>query len=412
MSVRKRVWANGKGVEKEAWVVTYTDAKGTRRLKTFKLKKLADVFAATASVEIREGTHIADRASVTVKKAGAFWIATGEHDELERSSIDQRKRHLKLHIEPFIGTTLLSQLTVPAVREFADKLREDGRSQVMIRKVIVSLGSLLSDAQERGLATRNPVKELRAARRKGKERQADKRQKGKLKVGVDIPNGEEIKAIVATAKGRWRPLLIAAVFTGMRSSELRGLRWIDVDFERGEINVHQRADDFGEIGPPKSDAGERAIPVPPIVISALKEWKLACPRRSTGRHDANGNSVKELHYVFPNGSGNIESRSNIIKRGFLPTQIDAGVVVATDKTDDEGNIVMAAKYGGMHALRHFYASWSINRPRDGGLGLPCNVVQKRLGHSSIVMTMDVYGHLFPRGDDADEMALAERALLG
>jgi integrase len=46
------------------------------------------------------------------------------------------------------------------------------------------------------------------------------------------------------------------------------------------------------------------------------------------------------------------------------------------------------------------------------LGLPPKVVQERLGHSSITITMDVYGHLFPRGDDAEELAAAERALLG
>ncbi|TKD26656.1 MAG: site-specific integrase, partial [Mesorhizobium sp.] len=118
------------------------------------------------------------------------------------------------------------------------------------------------------------------------------------------------------------------------------------------------------------------------------------------------------HYVFPNGSGNIESRSNIIKRGFLPSQIAAGVTVPMEEKDDEGKPIVAAKYGGLHALRHFYASWSINRPQDGGLGLPAKVVQERLGHSSITMTMDTYGHLFPRGDDADEMAAAERSLLG
>lgn len=198
----------------------------------------------------------------------------------------------------------------------------------------------------------------------------------------------------------------------MRSSELRGLRWQDVDFDRAQISVHQRADDYSEIGRPKSEAGERTIPVPPMVVRVLKEWKLACPRRSTGRKDTDGNEVKELHLVFPTGNGNIESRSNIIKRGFLPTQVAAGVSVATDETDDKGNIIMAAKYGGMHALRHFYASWSINRPQDGGLGLPPKVVQERLGHSSITMTMDTYEHLFPRGDDADEMAAAERSLLG
>ncbi|TJX20124.1 MAG: site-specific integrase, partial [Mesorhizobium sp.] len=143
-------------------------------------------------------------------------------------------------IKPFLGSALLSQLTVPGVREFQDKLRKNGRSQAMTRKVLGSLGSLLSDAQERGLATRNPVKDMRSRRRRGKERQADKRQKGKLKIGVDIPTREEIKAIVAAVRGRWRPLLITAIFSGMRSSELRGLRWSDVDLDKAEIAVRQR----------------------------------------------------------------------------------------------------------------------------------------------------------------------------
>ena len=58
----------------------------------------------------------------------------------------------------------------------------------MVRKVLVSLGSILADAQEQGLAARNAVRELRHNRRRGKERHAEKREKGKLKVGVDIPS--------------------------------------------------------------------------------------------------------------------------------------------------------------------------------------------------------------------------------
>jgi integrase len=53
-----------------------------------------------------------------------------------------------------------------------------------------------------------------------------------------------------------------------------------------------------------------------------------------------------------------------------------------------------AKYTGLYSLRHFYASWCINRRADGGLELPAKVVQERLGHSSIAMTMNTYGHLF------------------
>ena len=95
-------------------------------------------------------------------------------------------------------------------------------------------------------------------------------------------------------------------------------------------------------------------------------------------------------------------------RGLAPTLIKAGVVIEEDGPD--GKPVKRAKYTGLHAFRHFYASWCINRRADGGFELPAKVVQERLGHSSIMMTMDVYGHLFPRGDDSAELAAAEGSL--
>src|SRR5208337_3221570 len=117
----------------------------------------------------------------------------------------------------------------------------------------------------------------------------------------------------------------------------------------------------------------------------------------------------EQGLVFPSSGGIVEHHSNIVSRGLAPAQIAAGVAV-TGK-DNDGQPIMRAKYTGLHALRHFYASWCINRRADGGLELPPKVVQERLGHSSIMMTMDVYGHLFPRGDDSAELAAAEESLL-
>ena len=395
MSVRKREWTTPKGLKKSAWVVDYVDTTGKRRLKTFTRKKEADQFAATASVEVREGVHVADSASVTVEKAGSLWIASGESSGLERSTINQRKSHLENHIVPFIGQTLLSKLTVPAVREFEDRMRKEGRSTAMIKKVLTSLGSILSDACERGLAMRNPVRDIRGSR-KGRDRRQEKRQKGRLEVGVDIPTREEIKALVGALDDHWRPLLVTAIFTGMRSSELRGLRWQDVNLKKGEINVNQRADQYKEIGPTKSEAGVRTIPVPPLVVNALKKHQL----RQTNKTEL----------VFANPEGEPRSHINIINKGLIPAMIGGGVVVGAGK-DEDGNPIQKAKYTGLHALRHFYASWLINRKEDGGLGLPAKMVQERLGHASIVMTMDVYGHLFPRTDDGTELAQAANILL-
>ncbi len=393
MSVRKRKWLTRSGQVREAWIVDYTDRQGERHIETFDKKKDADARHAEVKVDVRAGVHVAPSKSVTVKEAGKSWIAAVEAAGLERATIKQYKEHVDQHIVPFIGTVKLSDLSAQAVRKFEDRLREEGRSPAMVRKVVGSLGSLLAVAQEQGLAARNPVRDLRRNRRRGKERNAEKRQKGKLKIGVDIPTPAEVKAIIGNVKGRWRPLLIVATFTGLRASELRGLRWKDIDLKKGELHVRQRADRFNEIGKPKSAAGERVVPFGRFVVNTLKEWKLACPK-------------SEGDLAFPNGDGNVESLANIINRGLVPAEIAARVTVhlldnqSKPKLDEDGKPMVKAKYTGMHSLRHFYASWCINRPEEGGLGLPPKIVQERLGHSSITMTYDRYGHLFPRGDDA------------
>src|SRR5215204_4904361 len=188
VSVRKREWITSKG-KREAWVVDYADQDGKRRLRTFKRKREAETFAATTRVQIGEGTHVPDSASVTVKEAGDLWIASSRAAHLEPSTMDGYEQHLRLHIVPFIGREKLSRVTAPFVRAFQDKLHEEGRSPSMVRTAVGSLGALLGDAQERGLVVRNAVRELRGRRRRGSGRQD--RHNGKLKVGVDIPTPEE-----------------------------------------------------------------------------------------------------------------------------------------------------------------------------------------------------------------------------
>ncbi|WP_426424195.1 tyrosine-type recombinase/integrase [Bradyrhizobium genosp. A] len=403
MSIRKRTWTNAAGIQKEGWVVDYVDQKGKRRLKTFALKKRADAFETIAKNEIRAGIHTADSDSITVGEAGDRWIAKCTSEGLERTTIDSYRSHVDLHIKPFLGRTKLSQLTIPMVSDFERNLRngtdtQEPRSPAMVKRVRSDLGALLANAQEDGLVARNVVREMRANRRRGKERQAERRAKPKLQVGVDIPTPQEIRAIVGALKDEWRPVLLTAIFAGLRASELRGLRWPNVDILKREIHVRERADEYSVLGRPKSGAGERSVPLPPIVVNTLREWKLICPK-------------SDLDLVFPSPrGGGIVTRDYIAKRGLMPAQIAAGVSRQVSKTP--GGPVEQAKYPGLHALRHFYASWCINRRVDGGLELPPKVVQERLGHSTIAMTLDVYGHLFPRDDDGAELAAAERTLLG
>ena len=213
MSVRKRVWTTRKGEQKEAWIVDYTDQHGKRQIRTFHRKKDADDYKATVRVNVRAGVHTSSK--VTVEEVARKWLADAE-DRLEPSTVESYRQHLKDHIVPYIGAVKLSQLTVPSVREFMDDLRADKRSPAMIKRVIGDLGSILADAQERGLVAQNVVRSLNPHK---KRRHAERRQKTNLKVGIDIPSPEEIRAIVAHLKGRWRPLLLTAIFTGLRASE-------------------------------------------------------------------------------------------------------------------------------------------------------------------------------------------------
>ena len=391
-TIRKRKLASGK----TAWLVDYNDQAGHRRYRQFKRRVDADTYLVRARAEVAGGLHTPYSNSATFDAAADLWLDACAEAGLESSSIDSYRQHVDIHLRPVLGPTRLSQLTIATIRDLEDRLRSGRidddprkRSADMVRRVIRTLGTLLADAQERGLVARNVVRELKSARRPGADRRADRRQKGRLKVGVDIPSPTEIRVFIAALEGRWRPILMTATLTGLRASELRGLRWQDIDFKSGELHVRQRADLRNKIGPPKSAAGERSVPLPGPLVAVLREWKLACP-------------LSALDLAFPNGRGHVESHTNIVKRGLQPAMIRAGLF-----TDGR-----RARYPGLHALRHFYASWCINRVADGGLALPPKVVQERLGHATIVLTMDRYGHLFPRGDDGAEMAAAVSVLLG
>jgi integrase len=121
----------------------------------------------------------------------------------------------------------------------------------------------------------------------------------------------------------------------------------------------------------------------PMVLNALRGWRLACPKGPSG-------------IVFPNGNGNVENHADIANRGLYALQRAAGMV------DPEGK----PKYG-FHALRHLFASWAIEH------GFSAKRVQALLGHSPIEMTFDVYGHLFPSlEDDHAKFAAAELAVVG
>lgn len=378
-SIRKRRWI-ARGVEHVAWVVDYCDQAGRRHIKTFRTRKEADVWAVGARHEVQQGTHTAASTSITVTKCYEQWIEHSEFEGLEFGTIRQRRQHLRLHVDPFIGREKLSDLTAPRIHKFDADLRDAGRSVAMRRKVLTNLKTAISFAQGQGQVAQNVARSV--SLRKEVQRSA----RGPLRAGTDFPTKTELRLMLDKVSDKYRAFIVTAIFTGMRISELRGLRWRDVDLEAGVIHVRQRADAWGRIGPPKSKAGSRDIPLVPMAINALRSWQPSCP-------------AGKLELVFPNRYGRVQTLQNLRERVFLPLQRAAGITTT-------GETASPAKYG-FHALRHAAASLFIAH-----LGWTPKRVQNVMGHSSIRMTYDLYGHLFEDPEaDREAMKKIEAAIV-
>lgn len=334
-SIRKRTWRTSDGEQRTAWQVDYSDQSGKRRRQTFSTKREADAWLVIARHEISQGTYTAAADSPTIAVAGQNWLAKGETDGLELSTLMQYRQHLELHITPFIGAVTLAALSPAMVVDFRRRLLSNGRSPAMAKRVVGSLGAILANAVALGQVGRNVVRDSSLARRR--LTRLERRHREPLTVGKDIPDKNEIRSLIEQARGRIRALVITAIFTGLRASELRGLRWDDLDLAGGTLRVQQRADRWNQIGSPKSAAGRREIPLAPIVVNTLKEWRLACPK-------------SELDLVFPNSKGGVQSLPNLHRRGLGELQVGAGLCVDA----------MHPKYG-LQAFRHAAASLFIEQ---------------------------------------------------
>jgi integrase len=368
-SVRKRTLPSGQ----IRWQVDYRDKQGKdgkRRSRQFKTKQQAVDYETTMRGEIRAGTHVADSASATIAKAGELWLDRCRLEGLEAGTIRNYKQHLDLHIVKHIGNVKLSRLSKPDVGNFRDKILETC-SRSTATRVLVSLKSLLADAQSRGLVAQNVATGIKM------------KMAGRHERKVVIPTKDEIRAMLSkaselwSATSPWRPFVVTALFTGLRPSELRGLTWDHVDFEKKTIRVRQRADYQNKMGSPKSKAGNRDVPLSPMVLNALRQWRLACAKTERG-------------LVFPSKHGGVIGLAE-------PHRIWNRLLEA---------LGLPRKRYRFYDLRHVAASLFIEQ------GWQAKKIQAIMGHSSIQMTFDLYGHLWETPeDDAAAMAQIEARLL-
>jgi integrase len=200
MSISKRKWKTPKGEERETWVLRYVDQTKTRRLKTFATKKAAEDWATTALHEINRGIHTPASISKTMSQAWEGWINDCEANDLERSTIKQRREHLRLHVASFIGDAKLSD--------------SDDAGALRVCRTIAFRRTLTGDATkgdyefENGPGIRS-IKGLGDPENVGRgvRLRVDTRstENGPLRDGVDFPSRAELRTLMETPGGRWRP---------------------------------------------------------------------------------------------------------------------------------------------------------------------------------------------------------------
>lgn len=403
-SVTKRAWTDTKGRRKEAWRVSYTDASGERRHVQRRTKKDADAYALTVEMEKRLGVHVPDADSLTIEDGAKVWLTTAEADGCDRGTIKSYREIVNNHIVPLLGAKKLTRLTGPEVVAFKDALLMT-RSRAMSAKAVRHLSMILGEAMRRGLVGQNVARGVTVKR----PRQDGSRQR--LAQRAEIPAKEHLKRLLVaaerlgTADARLPVMLQVVMLTGLRASELRALSWLNASLESpASLMVSQRADRWNDVGPPKSDAGHRTVPIGPTLARRLKMWKLRCP-------------PTPLNLMFPAtrrdrrwSSERAELGYGPIKQGafselFLKVQVEAGLAFDTGRKDHKGQTIWKARYG-WHDLRHVAASNWLND------GIDLKRLQTWMGHENIQLTIDVYGHLIVDAKkDAALAASAEAALL-
>jgi len=261
-TIRKRTLPSGL----VRWQVDFTDQAGKRRSKLFPRRKDADVYLVKVRSLVANHTYLADSESITVAEAAKSWLdhcevrcKTGRR--MERSTLRGYSDYVRLHIKDAqvgIGDKLIAQLTRRHVNEFRDRLLLNGRSEHLTRRAISVLKLILDHAIDNGQLFTNAAHGVRIIK------------SSRIDHKAPVPSKEAIRALIEAADEDFKPHLIVSALGGLRASELRGLRWQDVDFDKGFIHIRQRADAYNQMGEPKSRAGYRDIPAGPMVLNALR----------------------------------------------------------------------------------------------------------------------------------------------
>jgi integrase len=346
----------------EAWVYSRREGKKIRR--SFPTLAAAKSWRADASGAVRRGT-MRSPSRVTLNEAAEAWltgvrdgsIRTRAGDPFKPSTIRAYRQALTLRVLPALGALRLSEITRIHVQDLCDSMLAEGFDASTIGNTTMPLRAIYRRAISRGDVTINPTANLDLPAVRGR----------RDRIADPVEAAVLLEALPEIDRAMWA----TAMYAGLRLGELRALRWEDIDLSAGIIRV-QRSWDMveGEILP-KSHAGTRALPIAAVLREHLARHALA-----TGRRDglAFGRTADR-----PVDTGTLWRRSRKAWDAANEKRAEAGLEPLSPITP--------------HECRHTFASLMI------AAGINAKTLSTYMGHSSITITYDRYGHLMPGAED-------------
>lgn len=357
-TVLRREWKNKKGqlVKAKTWAIRFYDGveKKHRWKGGFKTRLEAERALAEISTKVHRGDYFEIK-QIGFSEFAQKWLSDHAEPRVKYSTLKGYKDNVNIHLTPYFANTRLSNITPRDIDAYiSTKRQEDRLSNKTIGYHVTLIKMMFKTAMIWEHTSRNPCEHIKKPRAEHKE--------------IEFLTPEEIRLLLDYVEAKHYPLILTLATTGLRIGEALALRWGDIAFANSTLHV-RRSVTRGRVSEPKSSHSIRAVAMPPILVKTLKLHKLRC-------------TPSENDYCFPSSNGTPMNSNNIYNRVLLPALRRAGL-----------------RHVCLHSLRHSYASILIAQ------GENLKFVQSQLGHSSIQVTVDRYGHLLPetRNDAATRL---------
>lgn len=283
------------------------------------------------------------------------WLETSAKQRVSEKTLEDYSSHVERYLIPALGALRLSELRPPEIQKLYADMSER-LSPRTVRYVHSTLRSALEQSVRWGELARNPSTLVDLPQQKRRE--------------MRVLDSEQVGRLLAAAEGtRFHALWLLLVTTGLRPGEALGLKWNDLT--NGKLHVQRtlvRCAGGWSLEEPKTDRSRRVVPLPPTAVRSLAQHR----RSQLEERMLAGISYSDLDLMFASKTGEPLEFRVVARRYFKP------LLRLAELPDIRP-----------YDLRHTHATLLLK-----GAEHP-KVVSERLGHSSTVMTMDVYSHVLP-----------------